>query len=172
MKTLIFFLFLLLSSCGYTTQLSTRKGGIYVKPVVNRIVIASEDRAYSGYSSYPILLEKKLTNSVINEFNIRGGQFTVPNNSPDSYTLECSIYDYRREALRYTDDDSVSEQRLRLYVKVKFYDSDDEIIKEKEIVGEATYFLSGSYAIPESEAIRNLTDDSAKRIVETVSQDW
>ena len=142
-----------------------------MKPVINKIVIASEDRNYSEYSSYPILLEKKLTNSIISEFNIRG-TFSVVKDSSDAYTLECDIYDYKREALRYSDTDAVTEQRLKLYVKLKFYDFRDEMVKEKDILGETAYFLSGPYAVSESKAIENLIGDSAKRIVEAVSQDW
>ena len=89
-----------------------------------------------------------------------------------SYRLESSIYEYRKEALRYSETDRIEEQRLRLYARIKVYDSANELIQEKAIVGDTTYFLSGPYAKSESAAIDDLVADTARRIVEAVSEEW
>ncbi len=170
----VILLFLLLGGCGYTTYLvssSLGEGKIYVKPVANEVRITSEDRAYSDYTVYPVLLDKDLTNAIIDELQIRTPLKVV--SSPDgAYTLECKIVNYKKEALRYTDTDEVNEQRLRLYVKVIVYDAEKNLIKEREVVGEASYFFSGRLASSESEALNELIEDTAKRVVDTLSQDW
>lgn len=169
-KTLVVLLLFLLG-CGYTTRVFVTDEKIYVKPVVNNISITAETRAYAQYKSYPILIEKTLTNDIISEFNIRGA-FKVANEAEASYKLECIVYDYKKEALRYSDADDVSEQRLRLYVKLKLYDAGDKIVKEKTVVGETTYFLTGTLAKSESAAMEEVIDDTARRIVEAISEEW
>lgn len=169
-KALILFL-LFFSGCGYTTKAFLGNEKIYVEPVVNSVSITAEDRAYSRYRSYPILIEKALTNQIISEFNIRGG-FKVAGKEQASYKLESTIYDYKKETLRYSDAYDVDEQRLRLYVKLKLYDPENKIIKEKTVVGETTYFLKGSLAKSESAAMQDLIEDTARRIVEAISEEW
>jgi len=173
-KKLIFLSFLLLGGCGYTTYLvstSLGEGKIYVKPVVNEVRITAEDRAYSDYNVYPILLDKDLTNAIIDELQIRT-PLKVVNSPDDAYTLECKIVNYKKEALRYTDSDEVNEQRLKLYVKVMVYDNEGNLIEENEVVGEASYFFSGRLASSESEALSELVEDTARKIIDALFQDW
>lgn len=170
MKKLFFIVFLLVVGCGYTTKAFMGTGTIYVKPVENNIQITQEKRAYSDYQSYPILIEKQLTNAIVDEFRIRSN-YTITSDHVGANTLECSITDYKQEALRYDDFDDVSEQRLRLHVKFK-YSNKEGILKERTIVGEASYHLEGSYAKSESEAFEELIEDTARRIVEAIADDW
>ncbi len=169
MKKILFVSFIFLLGCGYTFGVFTDKK-VYVKPVVNVIKVSTSKRPYPEYTRYPILLEKLLTNQIVEELNKRGA--TVFKEFQESNILECTIYDYRQEALRYTDNDEVKEERLRLYVKVKYFSPQKELIKEKDIVGQTTYFLSGPYAKSEAQAWEDLVEDTAQRIVESILQDW
>ncbi|OQX82147.1 MAG: hypothetical protein B6D56_00090 [Candidatus Omnitrophica bacterium 4484_70.1] len=163
-----YFFLLLLLGCGYSTYLVNIKD-IYVKPVTTSVNLTGLERAYSEYTSYPLFLDKLLTNKIIEEINLRGASI---NNSVSAYRLETNIYRYEKEGLRYEDNDEVSEQRLKLFVKVKLFSPQDELIKEKKIIGQTTFFLSGPYKISEEEAIQDLIEDTAQRIVETIISDW
>jgi len=180
MKHILIGLLFLVSGCGYTTS-----GGMYagekivIKPVVNSINITSENRKYSTYESYPILIENRLTNQLVRKFNI-DGSLKVVNYSPQALELSCNITDYKKEALRYSDDDDIREQRLRLYVQMKLINPAGEILEERSVVGEVTYFLTGitlndgTSVQPKSEtaAQADLVDDTARRISEAVLEKW
>ncbi|MCK5289104.1 MAG: hypothetical protein KAJ14_10480, partial [Candidatus Omnitrophica bacterium] len=94
----------------------------------------------------------------------------VVNNDNEALKLICEITDYKKEALSYSKEnrDEVSEQRLRLYVKIKLVDVSGEILKDKIIVGETTYFLTGS----ETAAQEDLIEDTARRVLESVVEEW
>jgi uncharacterized protein YcfL len=158
--------------CGYTTRgFQYQEDKIFIAPIINKIDITSEERRYSGYKVFPILLEKKLTNELINKFNI-DGHLKVVSETEESLVLSCFIKDYQKEALKYTSDEEVKEQRLRLYVHIKLQDSEGSILKEKDIVGEASYFLSGPNKKSEESAQSDLIDDTARRILEAVIEEW
>jgi len=172
MKKAIFLCFLMLTGCGYTTRgFVYKEKTIYIKPVVNKVNITSEKRAYSSYNTYPILIEKRLTNSLVNKFNI-DGNLKVVNTKEGSLSLQCEIRNYDKEALRYADNDSVTEQRLRLYVHCDLYDENGMLLKSKDVVGDTAYFLSGRLAKTESSAQTDVIDDTARRIVEAVVEEW
>ncbi len=180
MKNVLFILLFIISGCGYTTSGCRYVGEkIIIKPVTNSIDITSESRKYSTYESYPILIENRLTNKLVRKFNI-DGSLKVVNYSPQALELVCNITDYKKEALRYSDDDDVREQRLRLYVKMKFTNPAGEILEERNVMGETTYFLTGitltdgTSIRPKSEtaAQADLIDDTARRISEAVLEEW
>jgi len=170
-KSLVLF-FVLLSGCGYTTRgfIQTEKN-IVITPVINNIKITPEGRRYSNFTTYPILIEKRLTNVLVNKFNI-DGHLRVSENKADALKLSCVINDYKRETTRYTNTDDVEEQKLRLTVHMKLINYKDEVIKEKDVVGETSYFLSGLNSISESSAQDKLIDDTTRRIVEAVIEEW
>ncbi|MBN2483603.1 MAG: hypothetical protein JXD21_05320 [Candidatus Omnitrophica bacterium] len=171
MKKIFFGLLIVTLGCGYTTKAFRGTGSIYVKPVQNNIRITQETRAYSSYQTYPILIEKKLTNAIVDEFRLRSN-YTITSESSQSYTLECSIISYTQNALQYSDSDDVTERRLRLHVKMRYLGPQGELLKERTVVGEATYYLQGLYAKSESEAFEDLIDDTSRRIVESIADDW
>ncbi|UCC95131.1 MAG: hypothetical protein JSW40_10070 [Candidatus Omnitrophota bacterium] len=163
---------LYLCGCGYTTRgFLYEEDEIVIIPVVNKINITSEGRRFSQYTTFPILLEKQLTNALINKFNI-DGHLKVTRRKEEALELLCTITDYRRETLRYTDSDDVKEQRLRLHVHMKLSDFDGEILQEKNVVGETEFFLSGPHSKSEAAAQVELVDDAARRIVEAVIEEW
>ena len=108
MKSFIAIIVLILAGCGYTTRgFVYEEDSIYIKPIVNKINIARESRTHLNYSTYPILLEKKLTNALVNKFNI-DGHIKVTGNSAGALRLICEVRDYKKEALRYSDSDDVA----------------------------------------------------------------
>lgn len=171
MRKIIICFLCLLCGCGYAIRDYVNKGSLYIKPAVNDISIASEKNVYSGYTSYPVLIEKKFTNELIHKFNVRGS-YSITGDQFDAFTLECRIYDYKTSGLRYTDSDDVTEQRLYLYVQVSLYDQQGALLETYDVLGETTYFLSGPYAVSEEQAIGDLIDDTARRVVDAVSDDW
>ncbi len=166
-KFLLAFL-LLLAGCGYSTQgYRYKQDKIRIMPVVNKIRIAQEARRYSEYTTYPILIEERLTNRLVAAFNIRSN-LEVVSRTNDALLLECEVVDYRRRTLRYTDSDEPEEQRLRLYVKMKLIDPEGEVINEKTVVGQTTFYLDDS----EAAAQNDLVEDTARRITEAVVEVW
>ena len=174
-RYLIALLVFVMAGCGYTTSgfVSVyEEDSIIIEPVENKIEITSETRQFSGYSTFPILIENKLTNEIVNKFNI-DGHFKVVSQDPKALRLSCVVNDYSKEALRYEEeDDDVEEQRLRLYAQIKLVSSTGEVLKDKQVVGETTFFLTGASAKSESAAQLDLVDDTARRISEAVIEAW
>lgn len=171
-KTLFYLLSLVFSlylgGCGYTTTgFKYQENKVFITPVKNKIDITSESRNNSDYVTFPLLLEKRLTNKLVNKFNV-DGHLKVVSIPERALTISCEITNYQKEALRYTDDKSVQEQRLRLFLHMKLIDSKEEILKDKEVVGETSYYLSGS----EEAAQEKLIDDAARRVLEAVIEEW
>jgi hypothetical protein len=144
---------------------------IIIEPVANKIDITSEQRKYSGYTSFPLLIENKLTNELIGKFNSEG-HLEVVNQHPEALKLTCTITNYTKETLRYTDSDEVEEQRLRLYVQIKLVSSEGKTLQDREIIGESSYYLSGTRQKSESAAQVDLVNDTARRILEAVIEAW
>jgi hypothetical protein len=55
---------------------------------------------------------------------------------------------------------------------MKLLDQNGKIIKERDIVGETTFFLIGPNSISETTAQENLVDDTARRTLEAVIEEW
>ena len=162
----------IVTGCGYTTSGSKYTGSkIIVSPITNKIDITSEQRKYSGYVSYPVLIEKRLTNEVVSRFN-SDGHIQVVNSAPMALSLTCVVNDYKKEALRYTESDDIKEQRLRLYVSIELKSYEGETLKAKNVVGESSFFLSGARRKSETAAQAELIDDTARRIVEAIIEEW
>lgn len=158
--------------CGYTTRgFVYEEESIYIKPIINSISITHETRQYQTYTTYPVLIEKKLTNELAKRFSI-DGHLTVANETYGALELQGEVRNYTKEALRYAGDDTITEQRLRLFVTMVLLNAQGNTIKEKEIVGETTFFLSGSLAKSETQAQAELVEDAARRMVETVIENW
>lgn len=172
MKNVLFIFLLVVSGCGYTTRgFIYKEKGINIKPVVNEISIDRNDSTSYSYNTYPILLEKNFTNELIDRFHTEGG-LKISNQDEGFLRLECVLRNYVKEALRYESDEDIEEERLRLYVHIILYDGQGEIIQDKNIVGETTYYLSGSLSKSESSAQVDLIDDTTRRILEAVIERW
>jgi outer membrane lipopolysaccharide assembly protein LptE/RlpB len=158
-----------LAGCGYSTKgYKYKEDKIRITPVVNKINITSESRKYSGYTAYPKLIEDRLTSKLVSEFNIQSN-LNVVSNLEGALKLECQVTDYKRQTLRYTDSDDPQEQRLRLRVKMKLISSEGETLQEKNVVGQASFFLDEKSEVA---AQAELIDDTARRITEAVVETW
>ncbi len=169
----LFLVFLLaIGGCGYSASgYKYKEDKIRIQPVANKINITSESRKYSGYTAYPVLIEDRLTNKLVSRFNLESN-LTVVSQSKDALKLECQVTGYKRQTLRYTDSDDPEEQRLRLYVKMKLTDSEGDLLQEKNITGQTSFFLTGSNSKSEAAAQIDLIDDTARRITEAVVEAW
>ncbi len=171
-KYIVLWSCLLVAGCGYSTSGCIYAGEkIIISPVQNNIDITSEDAITSGYSSFPILVENKLTNKLVGKFNI-DGSLKVVSDDPGAHKLACVITNYTKGTLRYESDDDVREQRLRLHVHMVFTSPEAEELINKTVVGESSYFLTGANATSESAAQVDLIDDTARRISEAIIEEW
>lgn len=172
-KFILISLFLIsFNGCGYATRgYLYKENKIFVLPVVNKMNITTEGRRYSNYRTYPVLLERKLTNKIIDKFNV-DGHLEVVTRSKDALTLNSVIKDYRKETTRYTDDNTVKEQRLWLDVEVRLVDPEEKVLRETTVSGMTSFYLIGEHAKTEGEAQEDLVADAARRIVEVVIDNW
>ncbi len=171
-KKLLLIFLLITTGCGYSTKgYKYQENKIRINPVVNAIDITSEGRKYSGYTAYPVLIEDRLTNRLVSEFNIQSN-LAVVSKPEQALRLECKVIDYKRNTLRYTDSDDPEEQRLRLRVKMKLFDAEGNLLQDKHITGQTSFFLTGSNSKSEVAAQVDLIDDTARRITEAVVEAW
>lgn len=165
-------LLIFLIGCGYTTGgILYSTNHIYITPVVNKINIAAQTRTDMDYTLYPVLLEKKLTTVLFNKFNT-DGHLMVSSSKEGALNLICEITDYKTQTLRYTEEETVEEQRLFLYVTIRLYNPQGKLLKKQRIVGESTYFLTGPLRKSETAAQEDLVVDTARRILEAVIEEW
>lgn len=114
-------------------------------------------------------IETQITNGLIQEFISDGTLKIAEEENADTLVLG-EIIDYRREPLRYTNEEVTREYRLLIAVKVTFQDlRRNEIMWENpRIEGYTTFFVGSS--LPESErlALPDAIKDLAHHVVETV----
>lgn len=171
-KVAVLALVCILAGCGYTSRgFLYESKTIIVEPIINKIDITAETRQYSGYTVFPILIENRLLNEIISQFNINSG-LKVVTDDPQALSLSCVVQSYDKQAMRYTDADDVTEQRLRLHVFVTLKDPQAKVLISKTVVGQADFFLSGPNKKSEEAAQRDLITDTARRIVEAVVEEW
>jgi len=160
--------------CGYTTRslISSKYKTIYVSHFVNKIDIAKETESIRRYKLYRPLLEQDIRRQVIDRFNL-DGNLRIASKEEADLILNCSVLDFRRDALRYIENDEVEEYRISITAQIELQDKDKNIIiKQTNIIGDATYFLSGPHAKAEPLAIDEAIKDLARRIVERVVEEW
>ena|SRR3989338_905710 len=173
-KFLILSAVFLSSACGYTTRGSIYAGRkIIIQPAVNKIDVTSVSREASGYVSFPILIENKLTNEIISRFNI-DGQLKVVSDDPQALKLSCTVDSYSKETLRYDEntDGTVREQRLNLSTTIKLIGPDGQVLIDQAVVGRSDYFISGANVKSEASAQTDLVVDTARRISKAVLEEW
>ena len=96
--------------------------------------------------------------------------------SPDKAdaVVEAKLVDYRRDPLRYSDGDEVQEYRLSITLDVLVYQASDKkpIWHETSLSGDTTFFLTGSHAVSEDDAVTKAVEDTARRVVEKTIEIW
>jgi len=167
-------LVLLIAGCGYSTRslISARYKTIHVMPFKNKVDYGTE----TVRNLYIPLLEVDVTNEVIDRF-LFDGNLRIAKKDKADVILQGELVNFERQALRYVEDDTdtVREYRINIIVNLKLYEPGIEelpIWEEANFVGDATYFVSGTLAKTESEAIDDALKDTARRVVERVIEDW
>jgi hypothetical protein len=172
---LFFFLSLALIGCGYTTRslISGKYNTIYVAPFVNKIDLTLEADSNNKYKVYRPMLETEVTRAVINKFLYDGNVKPVAEDLAD-LGLRSELVEFRRDPLRYTNNDEVEEYRINILVNMSLWDkkNDKLVWEEKSFTGEATYFVTGPQAKSEEAAVQDAIKDLARRIVERVVEQW
>ncbi|MCM8789943.1 MAG: LPS assembly lipoprotein LptE [Candidatus Omnitrophica bacterium] len=175
----LFFVFCYLLSiiggCGYTTRsmIAGKFDTIYVAPFENKINITQEVYAANKYRIYRPLLETDITRTVVDKFLFDGNLKLAGEESAD-LILKGKLIEFRRDPLRYDDNDNVTEYRLNLVVNISLWDKIENrlIWEEKGFTGTTAYFTSGQDAKSEDTAVVEALDDLARRIVERTVEQW
>ncbi|MFH1782505.1 MAG: LPS assembly lipoprotein LptE [Candidatus Omnitrophota bacterium] len=163
-----------LSGCGYTTSVVTRGNiqTIQVDIFKNKIDITKEVSAKDKYEIYVPDLEIDVRDAITERIFLDGHLKLAKKDSADS-VLEGEIIEYRRDPLRYQDED-VIEYRISIACKIVLKKTKDSevLLEEENIVGDSTYFITGSLAKSETEALKDATKDLARRIVNRIVENW
>lgn len=182
MKNRLAFLFMIclftvsIAGCGYTTRsmVDPELRTIYIEPFANAIDIFSEESQDTEYRSYFPLLERDITNRVVDRFIFDGNLKVVKKESAD-LILKGKLLKYQRDPVRYADnDEDVEEYRISLIVDILLFrtKTQEEMWHETNFVGDTTYFVSGSSAKSESAAVKDAIQDLSERVVERVVENW
>lgn len=161
------------AGCGYTTRsmVSTRYRNIYVEPFTNSIDFTSETD--TRLKLYRPGLETEVTRAVINRFMLDGNLRPGTQEKSD-LILTGDLVTFKKDPIRYTDNDDVSEYRINIVVKLTLKDTaTGEILwSEGAFTGDTTYFVTGAQSKSEVSAVNDALTDLARRVVERVVEDW
>jgi len=169
------YLFCAVAGCGYTTRsmISNKYKTIYITPFVNKIDITSETDTGNRYRLYYPNLETDVTRKVINKFLFDGNLKPYRENVAD-VILKGEVVAFRKDPVRYDDNDNVTEYRISIQVNISLWDTKEKKLlwQENNFTGEKSYFVSGTLAKSESTAVTEALDDLARRIVERAVEQW
>lgn len=173
--TQVAFLISAVAGCGYTTRsmISDRFRTIYVTPFVNKVDITNEIYTSNRYRIYRPRLETDITKSVTNKFLFDGNLRPVKEGSAD-LVLKGELVEFRRDPLRYSGSDDVTEYRINLVVNISLWDKKENklVWEENNFTGDSSYFTTGAQATSEDTAVSNALTDLARRIVERTVEQW
>lgn len=172
-------LLLIVSGCGYTTRsmISDRFRSIYITPFVNKIDFTQETALANKYKVNRPLLESEITKAVIAKYVFDGNVRPQDKESAD-LTLKGELKEFRRDPLRYTENNDVEEYRINIVVDISLWDNrENKIIwEEYNFTGDSSYFTNfatGNVTIKsEDTAITDAVKDLARRIVERTVEQW
>lgn len=176
-KLLVFsFCFLLIgiSGCGYTTHSAYSKyKTIYIPPFKNKIDITNDSDINSKYKIYRPLLDSDVTRAVINKFLFDGNLKPVKSENAD-LTLKGEILEFRKDPVRYDDNDNIEEYRVNMIVSLTLWNNKEDKLEWQEgsFTGDTTYFVTGAMAKSEATAINDAITDLARRVVERTVEEW
>lgn len=164
-----------LAACGYTTRsmISSKFRTIYIEPFMNKVDITQEIYAANKYRIYRPMVETDITKTVTNKFLYDGNLRPAAEESAD-LLLKGEVVEFRRDPLRYSESDEVTEYRINLVVNISLWDKNkNELLwQENNFTGDTTYFTTGSQAKSESTAVNDALNDLARRIVERAVEQW
>jgi len=169
------FLIFTFHGCGYTTRSYTGiYKTIYVAPFKNSINIADEKSTYTKYMTYYPLLESTITQAIVNRFIFDGSLKAVKEEAAD-VILKGELTSYSRDAVRYADNnEDVQEYRITVTINMALYKgSTGELIWQKDgFSGDTSYYISGTRAKSEKDALDSAVKDLARRVVEEFAEAW
>ncbi len=167
-----------ITGCGYTTRsmISDKFKTIYIVPFVNKIDITKETDAGYKYKIYRPMLETDITKAVTNKYLFDGNLRPAKSGSAD-LILKGELVEFRRDPLRYTDNNEVEEYRINIIVNLSLWDTKENklVWEENGFTGDFTYFTSFTTSgTPKSEdvAVNDAINDLARRIVERTVEQW
>jgi len=167
-----------IAGCGYTTRsmISNKYKTIYVVPLVNKIDITREADANNKYKLYRPMLETDITRALTNKYLFDGNLRPVKSQDAD-LMLRGELVEFRRDPLRYNDDDEVEEYRSSIVVNLSLWDTKDSklVWQENRFTGDFTYFTGYTKSgTPKSDdtAVNDAVDDLVRRIVERTVEEW
>jgi outer membrane lipopolysaccharide assembly protein LptE/RlpB len=164
-----------LAGCGYTSRslVTQNYKSIYVEPFVNKIDIANDSYAANKYRIYRPTLESDISKAVSEKF-LFDGTLKSKRESVADLVLKGELVEFRKDPLRYDDNNEVLEYRVNLVVNIGLWDNKDNrlLFTENRFTGDTSYFVSGTQALTEDTAIREAISDLARRIVERVVEQW
>lgn len=174
-KAILLLSLLALAGCGYSNQslLPAHIKTVYVPPVKNAIDLSVEISDRDRFHTYRPGLEVDLTNAIINRF-IFDGNLQIAREANANAVVEAKLVDFRRDPLRYSDDDDIQEYRLSIVVDVTVRDVQNNkvIWSDSHLTGDATFLLSGPRATSEDQAAAKAVEDVASRVVERTLEVW
>jgi len=163
--------FISITGCGYTTSSTLPRSikTIHVEAFANDITFTTEQ----GRNVYLPLLEVDARNAVIDRY-LFDGNLKIAEPEEADLILKGQLKNYSRSGLRFTDDDDVQEYRVTITVDFELWNTKYEEVSwhEPNFSGEAEYFVTGSQATSETDAIKEAINDLARRIVERTIEDW
>jgi hypothetical protein len=165
----------LLPGCGYTTRsmICNKYKTIYVSPFLNKIDITREQDAANRYRVYKAMLETDITKAVIDKFLFDGNLKPVKQPNAD-LILKGEVIEFRRDPVRYTNDDDVEEYRINILINLKLIDAKTEEVvwQEDSFTGDSTYFVRGPDAKSDDAGISEAISDLSRRVVERTVEQW
>lgn len=160
------------AGCGYTTRsmLAGKYRTVYIPPFFSSIDITREVDAGNKYKLYRPGLETDITKTLTNKFLFDGNVRPADMDRAD-LELKGELVEFRRDALRYRENDEVDEYRINLVVNISLWDRKENKLlwEEKGFTGDTSYFPAQR---SEDAAIRAALDDLARRIVARVVEEW
>lgn len=160
-----------LAGCGYTTRsmISDKYKKIYIVPFENKIDITRDSDAGSKYKLYRPGLESDITREVSDRYLFDGNLKPSRENDAD-LMLKSELIEFRKDPLRYDDNEEVTEYRINLVVNLTMWDVKANAVlwQESGFTGDTTYFTTGT----EASAISDAITDIARRIVERTVEQW
>lgn len=172
---MLFALCAVLSSCGYTTRnaiLPLDVRTIHAELFKNNIDITKQVSAKDKYEVYRPNLEVDLRDAIVNRIFLDGHLQVASLDRADAI-LEGEIIQYRKDPLRYQDEE-VKEYRISLVCDIVLKDAKDSsvLLELENITGDTSYFTAGSLQKSESQALTDAASDLARRIVNSIVENW
>jgi len=175
LSPVFFLLSFIIAGCGYTTRsmIADKYNKIYIKPFVNKIDFTQESAVANKYKVYRPMLEREVTKAVADKYIFDGNLRPVEESAAD-VVLRGEVTDFRRDPVRYTEDDDIEEYRINIVVNISLIDAKTEklIWQENGFTGDTTYFTMGPQAKSEDTAVKDAIKDLARRIVERTVEQW